>query len=205
MQVLRADLPSQCGARGCGRCHGTREAWPTAILLVRGQPQHPDHRQGCPSPLMCEPDSPAAAAPHAEMKSPFGNHVLHWWEHYCLRLTVLSPGTGLHASTHVISLGPHDDHSSQCSRYRAVSKSRASAAPPPRGVTSPAPFPKLQLPCLGPHLTPAFMVGIHASWPGNSLSNTHTGSLSNPARNIPLKPWTQPGCSTSPVLFGVIF
>ena len=67
---------------------------------------------------------------------------------------MLSPGTGLYASTHAISLGPHDDHSSQHSRYRAVSKSRASAAPPPRGVTSPAPSPELQLPCLGPHLTP---------------------------------------------------
>ena len=104
----------------------------------------------------------------------------------------------------MISLGPHDDHSSQCSRYRGVSKSRASAAAPPRGVTSPAPSSKLQLPCLCPHLTPASVVRLHASGPGNRLSNTPTGLLSNPARNIPLKPWTQPGCSTSPALFGVI-
>ena len=64
------------------------------------------------------------------------------------------PGTGLHASTCMISLGPHDGHSSQCSRYRGLSKYRASAVSPPHGVTSPAPSPELQLPCLGPHLTP---------------------------------------------------
>ena len=87
-QVLRAQTRHHsAGARGCGRYHGTRVAQPTAALLVRGQPQHPDHRQGCPSPPMCEPASPAAAAPLAVMKSPFSNHLLHW-----LTLAVFSPG-----------------------------------------------------------------------------------------------------------------
>ena len=53
--------------------------------------------------------------------------------------------------------------------------------------------------------TPAALPG---STPHSSLlpswSEYMPPVLSNPARNIPLKPWTQAGCSTSPVLFGVI-